>query len=38
MGMLRWIDISFEPFMNAQFVLDESRRLLSFDNVDCCAE
>lgn len=38
MGMVRWIDISFEPFMNAQFVLEESRRLLSFDSIDCCNE
>src|SRR5690606_30024661 len=27
-GYVRWSDISFEPFEEAQFVLDEARRLL----------
>ncbi|MEO8495164.1 MAG: hypothetical protein ABI614_08840, partial [Planctomycetota bacterium] len=28
-GMVRWQDISFEPFMDADFLLKESQRLLS---------
>ncbi|HEV3261668.1 MAG TPA: redoxin domain-containing protein, partial [Gemmataceae bacterium] len=28
-GLLRWHDISYEPFTDAQFVLDEATRLLS---------
>jgi peroxiredoxin len=27
-GLVRWHDISFEPFMDVRFVLDESKRLL----------
>ena len=27
-GMVRWQDISYEPFMNPDFVLKEARRLL----------
>ena len=29
-GLVRWQDIGFEPFRDAQFVLKEARRLLSF--------
>jgi len=28
-GLVRWQDISFEPFMNVDFALQESKRLLS---------
>lgn len=28
-GLIRWQDISYEPFMDADFVLQEARRLLS---------
>lgn len=28
-GMVRWQDIRFEPFMDAQFLLNESKRLLA---------
>jgi peroxiredoxin len=28
-GYLRWLDVRFEPFKNARFLLDESRRLIS---------
>lgn len=28
-GLVRWQDISYEPFMDAEFVLQESQRLLS---------
>lgn len=28
-GLVRWHDISYEPFTNAQFLLDEAKRLLS---------
>jgi peroxiredoxin len=28
-GMVRWHDISYEPFSNARFLLDESKRLMS---------
>jgi peroxiredoxin len=28
-GQVRWQDISFEPFLDTQFLLDEARRLLS---------
>ena len=27
-GLVRWCDVSFEPFMDAKFVLGEARRLL----------
>jgi alkyl hydroperoxide reductase subunit AhpC len=27
-GLVRWHDISYEPFLNARFLLDESKRLL----------
>ena len=27
-GMVRWQDVSYEPFMNADFLLKEARRLL----------
>jgi peroxiredoxin len=30
-GRVRWQDISFEPFMNTQFLVKESKRLLSFE-------
>ena len=29
-GLVRWQDISFEPFRDARFILNEARRLLSF--------
>lgn len=32
-GKLRWIDISYEPFMDADFALKEFQRLLQFDPV-----
>jgi peroxiredoxin len=35
-GLLRWMDISFEPFMDVNFMLKESQRLLSFPEVTCC--
>ena len=28
-GMTRWCDISYEPFLDASFLLQESRRLLA---------
>jgi peroxiredoxin len=28
-GLVRWNDVSFEPFMNADFLLSESKRLLA---------
>jgi hypothetical protein len=28
MGLVRWHDVSYEPFTNAQFLLDEAKRLL----------
>ncbi|HQU42793.1 MAG TPA: redoxin domain-containing protein, partial [Pirellulales bacterium] len=28
-GLVRWQDISYEPFTNAKFLLDEAKRLLS---------
>jgi peroxiredoxin len=30
-GMVRWSDVSYEPFMDATFLLQESRRLLGMD-------
>jgi hypothetical protein len=30
-GALRWMDISFEPFMSADFLLKESKRLLGLE-------
>ncbi len=33
-GRVRWHDISYEPFMDAEFLLNESTRLLSQDTVD----
>jgi peroxiredoxin len=30
-GQIRWHDLSYEPFMDGEFVLNEARRLLSFD-------
>jgi peroxiredoxin len=30
-GMVRWQDISYEPFMDPTFVLNEAKRLLSHD-------
>jgi hypothetical protein len=27
-GLVRWQDISYEPFMNYRFVIDEAQRLL----------
>jgi hypothetical protein len=28
-GYVRWFDVSFEPFMDTSFVLNESKRLLN---------
>jgi hypothetical protein len=28
-GLVRWNDVSFEPFMNPDFLLSESKRLLA---------
>jgi peroxiredoxin len=38
-GRMRWHDISFEPFMDVEFVLTEARRLLaqSANQGDCAA-
>ncbi len=33
-GMIRWHDINFKPFMDAEFLLKESQRLLLQDAVD----
>lgn len=33
-GRIRWHDISYEPFMDAEFLLGEAQRLLSQDTVD----
>jgi peroxiredoxin len=33
-GMVRWQDISFEPFMDPKFVLGEAKRLLAQDPPD----
>jgi peroxiredoxin len=30
-GKIRWLDISFEPFMDVKFLLEESKRLLGLD-------
>ena len=30
-GRIRWQDISYEPFMHAEWLLEECRRVLSFD-------
>jgi peroxiredoxin len=30
-GLLRWLDVSYQPFQDAQFVLTEAQRLLSLD-------
>lgn len=32
-GLIRWQDISYEPFSDARFVLDEARRLLHFSTA-----
>jgi peroxiredoxin len=32
-GLVRWQDISFEPFRDARFVLNEARRLLAISNA-----
>ena len=29
-GLVRWQDISFEPFMHPEFLLEEAERLLAF--------
>ncbi len=29
-GLIRWLEISYEPFKDAKFLLDESQRLLKF--------
>jgi len=36
-GRVRWQDISYEPFMDPQFVLDESKRLLAQPGVTSVA-
>lgn len=36
MGLVRWVDISFQPFMDVNFMLTEAQRLLSFNDVNCC--
>ena len=33
-GRMRWHDISYEPFMDPQFVLDEAKRLLNQEEKD----
>ena len=33
-GAIRWHDISYEPFRNMDFLLEESRRLISIPQVD----
>ena len=33
-GMIRWHDISYEPFLDPEFVLAEAKRLLSLDDAD----
>ena len=30
-GLIRWQDVSYEPFMNPEFLLKESKRLLAQD-------
>ncbi len=30
-GLIRWLDISYEPFMDVDFLLEESQRLLSLE-------
>lgn len=37
-GLIRWQDISYEPFMDAKFVLNEAQRLLDQDAVDAAPE
>jgi peroxiredoxin len=32
-GKVRWQDISYEPFMDTEFLIKEGRRLISFDHV-----
>ena len=32
-GMVRWQDISFEPFMDAKFLLEEAKRLLAMKKI-----
>ena len=36
-GLIRWQDISFEPFRDARFVLNEARRLLAISAVHASA-
>ncbi len=36
-GMVRWQDISFEPFRDARFVLGEARRLMAISGVKSSA-
>ena len=31
-GLVRWQDISFEPFMNLDFLIKEAVRLIAFDS------
>ena len=33
-GKIRWQDIGYEPFMDHEFLLNESKRLLEFDMAD----
>jgi peroxiredoxin len=31
---LRWLDVTYKPFMDAKFILEESRRLLALPEID----
>ena len=33
-GFVRWQDISYEPFMDPNFVLEEAKRLLAQDSIE----
>ncbi len=33
-GKIRWQDISYEPFMDTDFLIKEGRRLISFDSLN----
>ena len=32
-GRIRWQDVSYEPFMHGEWLLEESQRLLEMDDV-----
>lgn len=36
-GLVRWQDVSYEPFMEIAWLLDESRRLLALPSAASCA-